>query len=218
MSTSMSASDLMQDITDTSGIALTSTCGKLPSREILEVNGGGLALIDFDSDGDLDLFVANGATRDDPENGPGSRLYENISSDDRILFKDVTPSSGIEITRWAMGAAAGDYDGDGHVDLYVTCYGPNILMRNRGDGTFEDATGKAEVGIPGWSTSAAFGDLDADGDLDLFVVNYLEFDHQQPPARSLYKEHDVMGGPHGLPATGDVLFENIGDGRFRDWP
>ena len=127
-------------------------------------------MLDFDSDGDLDLFVANGATRDDPENGPGSRLYENISSDDRILFKDVTPSSGIEITRWAMGAAAGDYDGDGHVDLYVTCYGPNILMRNRGDGTFEDATGKAGVGIPGWSTSAAFGDLDLDGRLDAVLI------------------------------------------------
>jgi len=216
ISTAMSSADLMQDITNSSGIELSSTSGTLPSREILEVNGGGLALLDYDSDGDLDLFVANGATLADPEHGPGSRLYENISSESGILFKDVTPGSGIRISRWAMGAAAGDHDGDGQVDLYVTCYGPNILLRNLGDGTFEDATEQAGVGTTGWSTSAAFGDLDADGDLDLFVVNYLEFDHEQPPARSLYKGHDVMGGPHGLPATGDVLFENIGDGRFRN--
>ncbi|MDG2291509.1 MAG: VCBS repeat-containing protein, partial [Phycisphaerales bacterium] len=206
----------MRDVTGTSGLVFTATCGTLPTSEILEANGGGMALLDFDRDGDLDLFIANGSTLNDPEHGPGSRLYENCSTDDTILFKDATSSSGIQITRWAMGAAAGDFDGDGHVDLYVTCHGPNVLLRNLGDGTFQDATRTADVAGNAWSTSAAFGDLDADGDLDLFVVNYLEFDPDQPPARSQYKGNPVMGGPHGLPPTPDVLYENLGNGTFRN--
>ena len=206
----------LHDITATCGIDFTPTCGTLPSREILEVNGGGMALLDFDSDGDLDLFIANGATLEDPTHGPSSRLFENRSADGRIVFHDSTAASGIAITRWAMGAAAGDYDGDGHVDLYISCHGPNVLLRNLGDGTFQDVTDAAGVAGDDWSTSAAFGDLDADGDLDLFVVNYLEFDPQHPPTRSQYKGHEVMGGPHGLAAMHDVLHENLGDGTFRD--
>ncbi|MCH2148890.1 MAG: VCBS repeat-containing protein, partial [Phycisphaerales bacterium] len=206
----------MRDVTSTSGIAFTATCGTLPTNEILEANGGGMALLDFDRDGDLDLFIANGATLNDPEHGPGCRLYENQSTNEAIRFTDATDSSGIAITRWAMGAAAGDFDGDGHVDLYVTCHGPNVLLRNLGDGTFQDVTDHAGVAGNEWSTSAAFGDLDADGDLDLFVVNYLEFDPEHPPARSQYKGNPVMGGPHGLPATPDVLYENLGDGSFRN--
>ena len=206
----------LRDVTEQSGLSFTMTCGTLPSREILEVNGGGMALLDFDDDGDLDLFIANGSTLDRPEDGPGSRMYENISTDDRILFRDVTEASGITLTRWAMGATAGDFDGDGHIDLFVTCYGPNVLLRNAGDGTFDDVTQQAGIVGDDWSTSAAFGDLDADGDLDLFVVNYLEFDHQNPPASSRYKGQPVMGGPHGLKATADVLYENRGDGTFHD--
>ena len=211
------ASDpVLRDVTETSGLTCTTTCGALPSRQILEVNGGGLALLDFDQDGDLDVFIANGATLEDPEHGPGSRLYENASTSDGIRFRDVTDASGISLTRWATGATAGDYDGDGHVDLFVTCYGPNVLLRNMGDGTFEDVTQRAGLDDDAWSTSAAFGDLDADGDLDLYVVNYLEFDHQNPPAPSRYKGQPVMGGPHGLEPTPDVLYENRGDGTFRD--
>ena len=95
-------------------INLTTTCGTEPSTQILEVNGGGLGLIDFDNDGDLDLFVANGATLSEPENGPGSRLYENLGG---LRFKDVTSAAGIHLTRWAMGVAVGDYEGDGLDDL-----------------------------------------------------------------------------------------------------
>src|SRR5207247_6551030 len=105
--------------------------------------------IDFDNDGDLDLFVANGATIDDPEHGPGCRLYENITaplasgsagestrdgqvSSSVIRFRDITAQAGINIHRWVMGVAVGDYDGDGFNDLYLTCYGPNILLHNDG--------------------------------------------------------------------------------------
>ena len=195
------------------GINLTTTCGAQPSTQILEVNGGGLGLIDFDNDGDLDLFVANGATLSDPENGPGSRLYENLGG---LRFKDVTWAAGIHLTRWAMGVAVGDYDGDGLDDLYVTCYGPNVLLRNEGKGRFADVTKRAGVGDSRWGTSCAFGDIDNDGDLDLYVVNYLQFDAANPPGRSHFKGIEVMAGPHGLPAQHDILYENLGDGTFRD--
>ena len=194
------------------GLDVTMTCGTDPSSQIIEVNGGGLALIDFDRDGDLDLFVANGATMALPEQGPGSRLYENLGA---MHFADVTSQAGIDLHRWAMGVAVGDYDGDGWDDLYVTCYGPNVLLRNAG-GRFVDVTAQAGVGDPRWGTTAAFGDLDRDGDLDLYVVNYLDFDVADPPPRSRFKGVRVMGGPHGLTAQHDVLYENLGDGTFRD--
>jgi hypothetical protein len=203
----------LTDVTEESGLDTIMVCGETPTRHILEVNGGGLGLIDHDGDGDLDLFVANGATMQDPEAGPGSRLYENLGN---LRFRDVTADARIELRRWAMGAAVGDYDGDGLDDLYVACYGPNVLLRNQGDGTFEDVTEAAGVGDERWGTSTAFGDLDGDGDLDLYVVNYLEFDHADPPGRSSYKGIEVMAGPHGLPPVHDVLYENLGDGTFRD--
>lgn len=206
------------DITADSGIHATITCGSMPTSEILEVNGGGLAFIDFDNDGDLDLFVANGATLDSPEQGPGSRLFENLG---QFHFRDITAEAGIDVYRWASGVAVGDYDGDGFDDLYICCYGPNILLRNNGNRTFTDVTGwafgdQAQSSIPKWSTSAAFGDLDNDGDLDLYVCNYLDFDLSNRPAKSTFKGVDVMGGPHGLPPQHDVLYRNNGDGTFED--
>jgi hypothetical protein len=195
------------DATATSGLDLVTTCGGMPSREILEVNGGGLALIDFDDDGDLDLFVANGATMDDPEHGPGSRLFRNLGS---LRFEDATDEVGLDLRRWAMGVAVGDVDGDGRDDLYVTCFGPNVLLRNVDGARFEDVTATAGGGDPGWGTGAAFGDVDGDGDLDLYVVNYLAFDPADPPTRARHKGVEVLRGPHGLAAQHDVLYENRG--------
>ena len=120
------------DATKSSGIDFTMTCGREPSREILEVDGGGVAMFDYDNDGDLDLFFANGATMKDPERGPGSRLYANNGDS---TFTDVTQPAGIKVRRWAMGVAVGDYDGDGFDDLYISCYGPNILLRNEPNGS-----------------------------------------------------------------------------------
>jgi hypothetical protein len=201
------------DVTADSGIDLVTTSGNTPSQQILEVNGGGLALIDYDDDGLIDLFVANGATMADTERGPGSHLYRNIGG---LRFVDVTESAGIDLTRWAMGATTGDYDGDGHDDLFVCCYGPNVLLRNNGDGTFSNVANHAGVDDDRWASSAAFGDLDGDGDLDLYVVNYLVFDPTQPPPPAKYKNAAVMAGPHGLAAEHDVLYENLGDGTFRN--
>jgi hypothetical protein len=206
-------------VPEAAGIDLVMTSGRMPSREILEVNGGGIALIDYDDDGDLDVFLANGATLDEPDHGPGSRLFSNRG---RGMFEDVTARVGIELKRWAMGAAVGDYDGDGWDDLYVTCYGPNVLLRNAaGEGggrRFVDVAGEAGVADGRWSTSAAFADLDGDGDLDLYVVNYLEFDAARPPSRAgkTFRGVPVMAGPRGLKAQPDALYENLGNGRFRD--
>ncbi len=201
------------DVTKASGVDFVTTSGKQPSREILEVDGNGVALFDFDRDGDLDLFVANGATTDDTENGPGSRMYLNAGDG---TFKDVTADVGLKLKRWGMGVAVGDYDGDGWDDVYVTCFGPNVLLRNVGGKSLEDVSKAAGVDDSRWGTGCAFGDIDGDGDLDLYVVNYLDFDPRNPPSRSSFKGVTVMRGPHGLPKVQSVLYENLGDGRFKD--
>ena len=209
------------DVTASSGIDFTPTSGAHPRAQILEVKGGGLGLIDFDRDGDLDIFVPNGATLADTERGPGARLFRN---DGGLRFTDVTDASGIRHTRWSFGVAVGDVDGDGFDDLFIACFGPDVLLRNKGDGTFEDVSARAGVAIEGdrgWSTSAAFADLDQDGDLDLFVCRYLEFDPARPLPPASFKGMAVIAGPKGYAPAADLAFENLGDGRFaersREW-
>jgi len=201
------------DATRESGLAFVTTSGATPSTQILEVKGGGVALIDRDQDGDLDVFVPNGATMVDPEHGPGCRLFDNAGG---LRFRDATAEAGLGFCRWGIGVTVGDADSDGHDDLYVTCYGPNALLRGTGDGRFEEVTERARVGGDVWSAAAAFGDLDLDGDLDLYVANYLRFDVAHPPPTSSFKGAPVFTGPIGLPPEPDVLYENLGDCTFRD--
>jgi enediyne biosynthesis protein E4 len=208
------------DVTAQSGLTATMTSGATPSTQILEVKGGGLALIDFDRDGDLDLFMPNGATLAAPNNGPGARLFRNDSQPDAIRFVDVTDASGIRHTRWSFGVTVGDVDADGHADIFIACHGPDVLLRNKGDATFEDFTERA--GVAGaeepldWSTGCAFADIDADGDLDLFVATYLELDPANPPERTFFRGLQVMSGPKGLMPQPDRLYRNRGDGTFED--
>lgn len=200
------------DATSSSGLDARTVSGVDPSTQILEVKGGGLALIDYDGDGDRDVFVPNGATLGNPHEGPGAMLFRNEGG---MRFTDVTEASGITHRGWSFGTAVGDVDGDGHQDIFIACFGPDVLLRNRGDGTFEDITARSGLGDPGWATSAAFGDLDADGDLDLFVARYIEFDPANPPPNSMFKGVEVLNGPRGLVPLVDLAYENLGDGTFR---
>ncbi|MFT7677127.1 MAG: hypothetical protein ACI8QC_001104 [Planctomycetota bacterium] len=203
----------MTDVATQAGLDWSSTSGRVPSSQLLEVKGGGLAVFDADGDGRFDVFVPNGATLDDPEHGPGARLFLQRQP---MAFEDATADSGIELQRWSFGCALGDVNGDGHEDLFVACFGPNVLLLGGGDGTFRDATEEAGISGSAWSSSAAFGDLDGDGDLDLYVANYVRFDPRALPAPMTFRGADVFGGPMGLPGERDQVFENLGQGRFED--
>jgi len=181
---------------------------------ILDTVGGGVALFDCDGDGDLDAYLTNGRRPDG--SGAPDALYVNRGGG---RFVDGTAAAGLGHTGWTCGVRASDYDGDGAVDLYLTCYGDNVLYRGRGDGTFEDVTARAGVGDPRWSTGACFLDHDKDGDLDLYVANYVDFDEADVRARGLHEEYkgiQVAFGPRGLPGAVDRFYENLGDGTFRD--
>ena len=134
---------------------------------------GGGALFDMDSDGDLDVYlVQSGSLLEPPNRRPPNQLFRNRGDG---TFEDVTAGSGADDRGYGMGVAAGDYDNDGDVDLYVTNLGANVLLANDGTGRFTDVTARSGVGDPGWGASAAFFDYDRDGDLDLFVCNYLRW-------------------------------------------
>ena len=178
-----------------------------------ELMGGGVALLDKDGDGDLDLFLVQSGSLTGAAQGE-HRLYEN---DGAGRFTDVTAEAGITPGGYGMGVAAADHDGDGDVDLYVTCVGPNRLLRNDGGGRFTDVTAAAGVGDPGWGTSATFLDMDLDGHLDLFVTNYVDWsvatekDCFDPTGLADYCSPLAYGAP-----SVDTLYRNNGDGTFSD--
>src|SRR4030081_3110418 len=161
------------------------------NKYLLETMGGGVALLDYDNDGRLDIFFTNGARLDDPMpegKSPGksdcrfwNRLYHQNPDG---TFTDVTEKAGLTgmpQNRYGMGIAAGDFDNDGFEDLYVTGYAGNTLYHNNGDGTFTDVTARAGVAAAGWSTSAGFFDFDNDGKLDIFVCRYLHWTFKSNP-------------------------------------
>jgi hypothetical protein len=203
------------------GLSFRTTYGEPgQSRYILETTGTGAAFLDFDNDGDLDAFLANGSTLAESGDGPRARcaLFRNVGGG---RFEDVTEKAGLGRAGWGQGAAAADYDNDGFVDLYLTFWGGNVLFHNEGNGTFRDDTARAGVAVGGWSTSAAFADYDRDGDLDLYVARYVAFDPKTAPLpgsgpNCRYRGLAVMCGPRGLAGEQDVLFRNEGHGAFTD--
>jgi enediyne biosynthesis protein E4 len=210
----------LTDASATSGLDLVNVSGGSAKDYIVDANGNGAALFDYDNDGDLDALLVNGSTREAlPRGGhPMVALYRN---DGTGRFADVTAASGFNRTGWGMGACVADVDNDGFTDVYVTAFGPDVLYHNSGTGTFADVTKRAGLGDTRWSTSCAFNDYDHDGFVDLYVANYVKFDGKAIPGRALtancrFMATDVFCGPNRLPGEADVLYRNNGDGTFTD--
>src|ERR1700678_715659 len=199
--------------------------GSEDPRFILETVGSGVALIDYDNDGWLDIYLVNGSTYDamaGKASPPHAALFHNNHDG---TFTDVAQQAGVTNDRWGFGVAVGDYDNDGWPDLYVTNFGKNRLYHNNHDGTFTDVAEKAGVTLGNWSTGATFGDYDGDGWLDLFVHGYVHYELEHPPvsgsAEVAFTTCEVRGmkvmcGPRGLKGEPDHLFHNNGDGTFTD--
>ena len=204
---------------EASRLATKTYCGGPTKDHILESACGGVALIDFDGDGRLDIYLVTAAelTAKRERIAHRNALYRNLGG---WKFEDVSKQAGVDAAAWGNGVCAGDYDDDGRLDLYVTNWGPNALFRNRGDGTFEDSAARAGVAASGWSTGCTFFDADADGDLDLYVARYVDttWDAVVRAERTLVWRNGprIMVGPAGLPGESDLFFENVGQGRFQE--
>ena len=201
--------------------ALTVYGGTTTNKYLLETTGSGVAVIDFDADGWLDVFVVNGSVLEGFPKGdaPTAHLYRNRRDGS---FEDVTAAAGLTQHGWGQAACAGDFDNDGHDDLFVTYWGQNRLFHNRGDRTFEDVTERAGLATtkPRWGAGCAFLDYDRDGRLDLIAANYIDLDLASTPLPESglcrYKGLPVACGPPGLPGGKNVLYHNLGDGTFAD--
>jgi hypothetical protein len=204
------------DVTRHVGIDFEHTLGDGHLSNIVETVGSGAAFLDYDQDGYLDLYVANGAfvdgvsTGERPKTARGNRLYRNREG---RLFEDVTDGAGVaDPGGYGMGVAVADYDNDGDPDLFVCNYGPNVLYRNNGDGTFSDVTARAGVAGNENTVGALWLDYDNDGLLDLYAGNYLAYD----PEYTLYYAPDGFPPPMAYAGQPDVLYRNRGDGTFED--
>jgi hypothetical protein len=206
------------------GLDFTLQNSPTPQKYLIETMPGGVALLDYNNDGLLDIFLVNGGRITSPMQTPENfdrhdpqywnRLYRQNKDGS---FTDVTEQAGLANAgdgNYGMGVAVGDYDNDGYPDLYVTSYGKNILYHNNGDGTFTDVTAKAGVAAGGWSVSAGFFDYDNDGKLDLFVTRYMEWDTKH--SKDCGGNYHTYCPPEEFPATTSILYHNNGDGTFTD--
>ena len=202
------------DVAAAAGLRFTHVRGATPAHQLPETMGSGIAWLDYDNDGWMDLYVVQSGPFPPDRDKAQDRLYRNNGNG---TFTDVTEKAKLHDDAYGMGAIAADYDNDGFVDVFVTNFGRNILYRNNGDGTFSDVTAKAGVTGSGWSTSAAFADFDGDGFLDLFVVRYLDYSVEKN-----YFCGDRASGrrdychPTLYPAIANLLFRNNGNGTFTD--
>jgi hypothetical protein len=212
------------DISQKAGISsFRHVAGRAQKEYIIESKGGGAAVLDYDADGWLDIFLVSGATFEELENPQATRPHRNklFRNNRDGTFTDVTEAAGLGAWGWGAGAAAADYDDDGCVDLYVTYYGRNTLYHNNCDGTFSDVTSGTGVAAGGWSTGAAWGDYDRDGYLDLYVARYIDFKREEIPRKGgapycQYGGAAVYCGPRGLKPLAGILYHNNRDGTFTD--
>jgi|CZKZ01.1.fsa_nt_gi hypothetical protein len=217
---------VFEDVTQAAGLSgWRHEMGTLQKKYILETDGSGIGLIDYDNDGWLDIYLVNGSTYDaisGKRTPPHSALFHNNHDG---TFTDVAKMAGVTNDRWGFGVAIGDFDNDGWPDIFVANYGKNRLYHNNHDGTFTDVAEQAGVTLGNWSDGATWGDYNSDGLLDLFVSGYVHYDLNNQPsaedgtasnARCEMRGVPVMCGPRGLPGEPDHLFRNNGDGTFTD--
>lgn len=209
------------DVAQSAGIRTPVLAGGEKSKKyIVEANGSGIALVDYDGDGLLDVVLVNGSRLEGSPASATNRLYRNLGKGN---FEDVTVAAGFGQRGWGNGVCAGDYNNDGHLDLYLTYWGSNALLRNTGKGKFEETAKSAGVAGPGkeWSSGCTFLDYDRDGWLDLFVTSYQKFELATAPlpgksSNCEWKGMPVFCGPRGLPYGKATLYRNRGDGTFED--
>jgi hypothetical protein len=204
-----------RDVTAQTGIVFRHTNGDSDRRDIVETIPGGLALLDYDGDGNVDIYFVNGAPLSETggDAAPTNALYRNEGG---FKFANVTGEAAVGDAGFGVGVAVGDYDNDGDPDIYVTNYGPNILYRNNGDGTFQDVTEAAGVdGGDKLGSGACFFDMDGDGDLDLYVANYVDLSDEKD-VRATVHGLPVYAGPRRFEPAPDLLYRNNGDGTFTD--
>ncbi|MDY7095139.1 MAG: CRTAC1 family protein [Acidobacteriota bacterium] len=216
---------LFRDVSTPAGLDFRHHNGMTGELYFAEIFGAGAAMLDYDGDGDLDLFLPQGHTLGSGEEPrpeaqgmeARGRLFENLlGAEGKLRFQDVTDASGLDARGYGMGVAVGDFHNDGHPDLYLANFGPDQLWRNRGDGTFEDVTATAGIDDPLWSTSAAALDYDGDGWLDLYVVHYTDFSlATHKPCQNSAGRPDYCG-PASYRGVADRLLRNRGDGTFED--
>ena len=208
------------DVSEAAGLTRVLHAGRPGKDHLLDSAGTGAGWIDFDRDGLLDIYAVNGWKLDGSrivEKGRNA-LYHNRGNG---TFEDVTDKAGVAGEgHWGSGVTVADYDGDGWPDMLVTNFGPNVLYRNRGDGTFENKAAEAGIEVPGWNTGAAFFDADGDGDLDLYIAAYIvsTVDEVLTATRRLDWKgvEKVAFGPFGMTGALDHFFRNEGKGRFSD--
>lgn len=229
--TDPSAPVVFEDVTDKTSLAtFRHRSGEANKDYIFDTPSGGVAIFDYDSDGLPDIYLVNGSTMAamrGKEKAPRAALFRNLGN---WKFEDVTDKAGVANERWGFGVAVGDYNNDGHSDMFVSNFGVSRLYRNNGDGTFTDVAEKTGVARKGWSTGASWGDYDGDGRLDLFVPGYVQIDlNNLPPNPSdigkdgsvgpntcQFRGAPVMCGPRGLPGESDTLYHQKADGSFED--
>ena len=215
---------VFRDVTEGSGVDFRNSSSGTSQKYLLESMVGGVAVLDFDRDGLLDLYFINGAALEDPMPDGASpdksspvywnRLYRNEGGWE---FTDVTELAGVKGAHYGQGVAAGDFDNDGWTDLFLANFGANSLYRNRGDGTFEDVSEAAGVAGGGWSAGAAFLDIDRDGHLDLFVTRYVEWSFAENPWCGERKPgHRSYCHPKHFAPISHLVYRNGGDGTFED--
>ena len=204
------------DVAKEAGVTLLNVSGTKSKSYLIDSTGNGVAFLDYDRDGNVDVLIVNGSSLDRFKRG-GDQMVALYRNDGSGHFTDVTARSGLMHRGWGMGVCVADYDNDGFPDIYVTALGPNTLWHNTGRGTFVE-TGQAAH--PGWSTGCAFGDYDRDGFVDLYVANYLsnEWETLAPEGKSAcrFMNIDIPCGPKPLKGEPDVLYRNTGKGTFVD--